>query len=132
TRTLAQTGTYTIVVDPQGAYTGSATLTLYNVPPDVTGTIVAGGAPVTVTIATPGQNARLSFAGSAGQRVSLNVSGVTIGTLYGGSIVSILNPDGSQLATTKVGTRCGSIDTRTLAQTGTYAIVSDAQRADTG
>jgi uncharacterized protein YhfF len=132
TKTLAQTGTYAIVLDPQQAATGSMTVTLYNVPADVGGTIVAGGAPVTVTITTPGQNGRLSFSGSAGQRISLSVSGVTIGTSVGGTVVSILNPDGSQLATTKVGTRGGFIDTRTLAQTGTYTIVVDPQGAYTG
>ena len=39
-RTLPADGTYTLVVDPQGTATGSATLTLYDVPPDASGSIV--------------------------------------------------------------------------------------------
>src|SRR5262249_1550040 len=42
---LPVTGTYTIMIDPFGTYTGSITLTLYDVPPDVTGPITAGGPP---------------------------------------------------------------------------------------
>jgi hypothetical protein len=42
--------------------------------------IVAGGARVTVTTTVANENATLTFAGTAGQRVSLKVSGVTIGT----------------------------------------------------
>ena len=33
-RTLPDNGTYAVVVDPQSANTGAATLTLYDVPPD--------------------------------------------------------------------------------------------------
>ena len=38
---------------------------------DVVGTITPDGTPVTVTITTPGQNARLTFGGAAEQRVSV-------------------------------------------------------------
>jgi hypothetical protein len=68
------------VVDPQGTATGSMTLTLYNVPPDPTASIVPGGPAVTLTTTTPGQNASATFAASAGQRISLVLSGVTMST----------------------------------------------------
>ena len=41
--TLAQTGTYTISIDPQSNATGSAQFTLYDVPADTTGSISIGG-----------------------------------------------------------------------------------------
>ena len=79
TQLLPAGGTYTILLDPQGTDLGSATLTLYDVPPDLGGTIAIGGPPVTLTLGpVPGQNAKLTFSGPAGQRISLRLSGVTI------------------------------------------------------
>src|SRR6266511_3657872 len=130
TRTLPVSGSYTILVDPLGTALGDATLTLYNVPPDVSAEITPGGPPVSVTVGpVPGQNARLTFAGVAGRRVSLRASGVTIGSSPCCSLnLSILKPDGSSLATpTLMGTNGGFIDTRTLPVSGNYTIVVDPQ-----
>jgi hypothetical protein len=133
TTTLPSTGTYTILVDPLGSATGSMTLTLFDVPADVTGSIVAGGPTVRVTVSTPGQNARLTFTGTAGQRVSLELTNVTIGSSVGGTKVSILKPDGSTLvAPLSFGTAGGLVDATTLPATGTYTIVVDPQGANTG
>jgi YD repeat-containing protein len=133
-QTLPATGTYTIVVDPQNTDVGSMTLTLYDVPADPTPTITAGGAAVTVTTTVPGQNVRPTFSGTAGQRISLRMTSVTIGTSTCCSTrISILNPDGSTLVSpTLIGTTGGFIDVQTLATTGTYTIVVDPQNADTG
>jgi hypothetical protein len=129
TNTLPATGTYTILVDPQAAAKGSMTLTLYDVPPDATATIVPGGAAVTLTTTIPGQNANATFSGTAGQRISLKLSGVTISS----SMVSILTPTGGTLASpTSVSTSGGFIDTKLLASTGTYTIVVDPQKAVKG
>ncbi|HEX6699181.1 MAG TPA: RHS repeat-associated core domain-containing protein [Gaiellaceae bacterium] len=133
--TLPQTGTYTLVVDPQGQATGSARFTLYNVPGDTGGTITPGGSPVTVTISTPGQNASYTFSGSQNQRISLNIDQVTLGTSSCCSgKVSIRNPDGSTLVSpTYFGTLGNTfVDTLTLAQTGTYTIFVDPQGNATG
>ena len=127
-RTLPASGTYTVVVDPQGTATGSATLTLYDVPPDAGGPIVPGGGPVTATTTVPGQNAQLSFNGSGGQRVSLAV-GATCCNMK----VSVVGPGGSTLVPpTTVGTSGGFVDTRTLPAGGAYAIVLDPQGSATG
>jgi YD repeat-containing protein len=133
-QTLPATGTYTIFVDPQSTDVGSMTLTLYDVPADPTPTITAGGSAVTVTTTVPGQNARPTFSGTAGGRISLRMTSVTIGTSTCCSTrVSILNPDGSTLVSpTFVGTSGGFIDVQTLATTGTYTIVVDPQTSDTG
>ena len=75
----------------------------------------------TATIGTPGQNARLTFAGQSGQRISLKLAPVTISSSY----VSILKPDGAQLAANVyVSSSGGFVDTKTLPATGTYTIVA--------
>jgi hypothetical protein len=128
-RTLPATGTYAIVVDPPGAATGSATFRLYDVPPDVSGAIAPGGTPARVDMGTPGQNAKLTFSGTAGQRVSLNVSQSSLSQAY----VSIQNPDGSMLVNnTLFATTPAFVDVRTLPATGTYTITVDPQGATTG
>jgi hypothetical protein len=131
--TLPVTGTYTIVVDLVSTGTGSLTLTLYEVPADISGTITAGGSSVTVTTATPGQNAALTFAGTAGQRISLLGTNAT----YGGTDfvcdvdVSIVNPDSSVLAATCM--EGGKfIDVKTLPATGTYTVKVAPVGASTG
>jgi hypothetical protein len=129
TQTLPVTGSYRIVVDPQGTATGSMTLTLYDVPPDATGAIVPGGSSLTTTMGTPGQNARLTFDAQVGQRVSLNLTGVTISSSY----VSLLRPDGTTLGgTTYTSIFGGFVDTRTIQSAGTYTILVDPQAAATG
>jgi hypothetical protein len=123
-----------ILVDPQGTASGSMTLTLYDVPPDATGDMTPGGPPVTVTTDTPGQNGKVSFNGSAGQRVALELTGVTVGTSSCCSTkVSILKPDGTTLASpTTVGTSGGFIDTKTLPVAGAYTVLVDPQSNATG
>ena len=135
TKALPVSGTYTILVDPQLGDVGSATLTLYDVPPDVTAPITAGGQPVTVSMGpVPGQNAVLSFSGTAGRRIALTMSNVTIGTSSCCSArVSIANPDGSTLVyATPVGRSGGFLDTRVLPVSGTYTILVDPQGTDLG
>jgi RHS repeat-associated protein len=135
TAALTQSGTYTVLVDPQGPATGSARLSLYDVPADASGTITPGGASVTASVTTPGQNARYTFSGSSGQRVSLNLDQVSIGSSSCCSgKVSITNPDGSTLvAPTFFGTLGNTfVDTVSLGQTGTYTIFVDPQSNATG
>ncbi len=125
TKLLTQTGTYAIVVDPSQATTGSATLTLYDVPPDVTGTITPGGSPVAMNLTTPGQNGRLTFDGTSGHRISLSV---TAG-LYG--YLKIVRPDGTNLVSTSSTSQAMFVDATTLDQTGTYAIAVDPSGSTT-
>ena len=124
TRTLPANGTYTVLVDPQDSSIGSTTLSLFDVPADITGSLALSGPAFTATIGTPGQNARLTFAGQSGQRISLKLAPVTISSSY----VSILKPDGTQLAgNVYVSSSGGFVDTKTLPATGTYTIVADPQ-----
>lgn len=126
-RLLPSSGTYAIVVDPTGANTGSMTLALHDVPADVTGELVAGAPSLTVAITTPGQNARLTFQGTAGRRVSFTLSAVSIAS----SQVTILRPNGTTLAAVLV-SPTGRAFTLDLNATGTYVVLLDPRVAATG
>jgi len=127
---LPVSGTYTIVLDPDGANTGSATLTLSE---DVTGSVVIGGASSSVTMSRIGQNGRVSFAGTAGQRLGGALSNVTLGTGSASVYVTVLKPDGSTLSTPGwFGTSNGEFDLPVLPSTGTYSIFLDPNKFDTG
>jgi RHS repeat-associated protein len=121
-QTLAQTGTYTIIYFP-GSQTGSLTFTLYDVPPDPSATIVAGGAPVTLTTTTPGQDMKLTFSGTQGRRISLLTSGVTWSNGCCQTL-KILSADGSTLVDSYDYPN-RFVNVVTLPQTGTYTIIYD-------
>ncbi|HEY0873210.1 MAG TPA: IPT/TIG domain-containing protein [Vicinamibacterales bacterium] len=127
TVTLTATATYTIVVDPVGSATGSITLTLYDVPADVTDAVTADGTPETVTNTTPGQNGRLTFSGTVGQRVSVKVGAGPVGT------VSLVGPDRAVIASVSIPIfGVALIDTQTLALAGTYSVIVDYSTKNVG
>jgi len=119
---LPVAGQYTILIDPQQANVGTADVNLYTVPADKSGTITPG-TPLPVTTDAPGQNAKYTFTGTTGQRLSLNLTGVTITSVK----VSILKPDGTTLSTKTVGTSGGFIEPVALPVGGTYKVVVDPQ-----
>jgi hypothetical protein len=130
--TLPVDGAYTVAFDPTGTNTGTATLRLFTVV-DVTGSIVANGPSVPVTITTPFQNARLTFDGTAGQVVTASASSTTwtacVTTQFD---IYLLNPDGSTLAGTFGCWGNAVIAQRTLPQTGKYTIRVDPRELNTG
>jgi hypothetical protein len=128
---LPVTGTYAIVVDPYLGRTGSATITLSE---DLSPPITANGPSVPLDFRS-GQNARLTFEGTADQRVSLGVNGVTIGTGYCCDVgsIALYKPDGSvQLSPLGFGTAGASTATQVLPITGTYSIIVDPYLGRTG
>jgi len=129
-QTLPSTGTYTVKVDPQGTTTGSITL-LLNSFSDITGTITPG-TPLSVTTTTTGQNARYTFSGTAGQQVSITMTGSTY-TGCNAVVVSIVKPDGTTLGSAGIcnGTS-GFLDSQTLPTTGTYTVLVNPQGTTTG
>ena len=121
---LPVTGTYTIVVDPTGSYTGNLPLTLSQ---DLQlGTIAANGSAVAVSLTRPGQRARGTFSGTSGQRLSLHVHGVTVS-----ANVVVLAPNGSTVTSLFLG-QTTTLELGPLAATGTYTILVDPERANTG
>jgi hypothetical protein len=133
-RSLPRDGLYTILIDPQGQATGAITLTMYDVPPDATADGTPGGAAVTVTTTVPGQNASVTFPGTAGGRVSMRLSGSTIGSSSCcGALVTLRDPAGRALAPSAyVGTSGTFVDTIGLPASGTYTVAVDPQGAATG
>jgi hypothetical protein len=126
TATLPADGTYTFVFDARGMDIGGATITAYAVT-DRQGQIAIGGAPVQVTIDTPGQNARLTFQGKAGQKVTVTVDPLAVDE----NDVQILNPDGSNLASGYIYQGGQTLEV-TLPANATYTLVFDPHDADIG
>jgi RHS repeat-associated protein len=125
--TLPQTGTYTLLIDPQGDGTGTGTLTFYQVAADASGSISIGGAAVPMTIGTPGRNGGLSFGGTTGTGIHLIAGSDTIS----GANFSILNPDRSTLTSSSFGTSGGTLSA-TLGTTGAFSAVVDPQGSALG
>lgn len=125
---LPLTGVYTLQVDPATYYTGTiSTLNAYNVV-DQTGTLVINGSSLPISITTPGQDGRFTFAGTAGQVVRALLSSNTIAGLG----FYILNPDGSTLTDTYVSTSTATLGPTTLPTTGTYTVLIDPAGTDLG
>jgi YD repeat-containing protein len=118
---LPSTGSYTIIIDPTGTYTGSMTVSIYNVV-DVTGNMTPGGSSSSLTMSTPGQKAQITFSGTTGRQVSLRLTNTTITSTN----VSITSPGGSLLVpVTTITSPGGFIDTKALPSTGDYTILLD-------
>lgn len=122
-----------VLVDPQGSDTGGASLTLYEVPPDGTGLLTVGGAPFTCDVAVPGQNARLTFTGTARQSLTLKLANITLGTstCCSGQL-TLLKPDGMRLAGPMFFGTNGKTVPLQLPLAGTYTVFLDPQRPARG
>jgi hypothetical protein len=119
TFTLPVTGTYTITVDPRDQLVGALTFTLSGVP-DNTGTTSIGTA-TTVTIGIVGEVAVRTFAATAGQNVTLAVTGNSIA----GVDLLVRNPSGAIIATLFASSATAFRSAFALAVTGTYTITVD-------
>jgi len=89
--TLPSTGTYTLLFTPASGGTGQLRVQLYSVS-DVTGVGTLGGPQIPITIATPGQNARITFPGAQGGRYSIAFTGASF------TANAVLNPFGPGFA----------------------------------
>ena len=94
--TLPTSGVYTVLVYP---YTKHATAFSGQVltTQDVTATLATNGTPTVINLAQPGQQARVTFTGVAGQDWALDLSALTLST--GGQYVSyqVLRSDGASI-----------------------------------
>lgn len=130
---LPVAGTYTIHFNPNGTTVGTATFTLYNDPADASATITPGGSAVSLTTTAPGQNMGLTFAGTAGERVSLLMQ-LTSGLTPGCSPLTILQPNGTTQVYSNNCANYSSFFTgvMTLPVTGTYSIQLNPNALTTG
>ena len=99
---------------------------VYDVPADVTGTLMQGGAPLTVAMPVPGQGARLSWTAAAGQSAVLK-----LGAVGPALKVSVLRPDGTTLLSPSWVFGSGQFAI-TAPVAGTYTIVLDPYDSQTG
>jgi RHS repeat-associated protein len=130
---LATAGTYEVVLSALSARTGTATVTLSAEAGG--GTIGTADAGTPVTIERPGQNLRLGFDGTAGQRVGLGFTASTFGTsrFSGTYRVSVLRPDGTTLVAPQLlNGESADLDVPALPVTGAYAVVIDPDAVRTG
>ena len=133
-------GTYQLWVPHNGIGGGSETLQISSVPADFTSTLTLPGSAGTGTaVRVPtsgnlavGQNGTLTFSATAGQKVSINDLSSTIGSSYTSCVLTLYDPNHTQITYGYCGTGAGSyIDTVTLTG-GTYTIVVDPQSTSTG
>jgi len=141
TQTLTMAGPYQLWVKHSGSNVGSETLQVKSVPADFTGTLVmpaAGATGATLRVPTTGnlsagQNATLSFSGTAGQRASFNVTAASIGSYYTSCNLSVYDPTHTLVTSGYCGTGAPNyIDSVKLNSTGTYTVVVDPQGPATG
>jgi hypothetical protein len=83
-------------VATEASYAGEGSLPPGVVAADLeyNGRVAVGGEPVTVKIATPNKNGAMTFQGTAGQRINLGFSSVSLTQFQ----VSVYGPDGSLIA----------------------------------
>ncbi|HST49687.1 IPT/TIG domain-containing protein, partial [Jatrophihabitans sp.] len=128
TTTLTEAGSYTLVFNPGGTDTGSATVAVYTVPADAVVPVNADGSSHTVSTAL-GQAADFTFPATAGQRVLVGLSGGSYPNCFS---ALLRNPAGAQLNTVWF---CGAatyIDSTTLPAAGSYSVHLDPYGTDAG
>ena len=139
TTTLPSNGVYTIDVQGYASHTGTIALKAYLVPPDLTGTLTptSEGASKSLTFTTPGQNAVLTFSGSAGEKVSLRGSSWSLSdsdpSFASTASTYLIAPSGAVLGeSTREFTASGFYGVQVLPEAGTYEIVVNPEYATTG
>ncbi|MEU4244099.1 RHS repeat-associated core domain-containing protein [Actinoplanes sp. NPDC026619] len=113
--TTVGAGRYTVLLRSYEQRTGSLTVTTSAA---AAGGALAVGTAKTVSVTRRGQDTLLTFAGTAGQNLGLDLNNVT--TVYYPTI-TVLAPDGTTL--TRIGAPGSWIDLPTLPATGTYALL---------
>lgn len=114
---------YTYKIDPQYTQVGTAQVTVYEVPNDISASTTIGGSATRVTIGTPGQNGIVSFTGSAGQRVI--VKGLNSTMTTHGVTLRVNRPDGTFLKSITFTGTSGQMTSTTLPVSGTYTVKVD-------
>jgi hypothetical protein len=127
---LHATGTYQLQFDPKNTSTGSATLTLRDVPPDSRGQL-RPGVPLTLRVTAIGQKAVAHFAARSGQRAAIAYSRNAIPGFTG---VTLLAPSGGQVGGSSDGFYVvrGQLDPVRLPDTGTYQLQLAPEGTSTG
>jgi large repetitive protein len=124
---LPATGTYTLRSKANTAITATATLILST---DLSGSLTGNGStPTTVTIARAGQNARYTFAATAGAGMSLILSEVSLGS---NSRMSVVDPSGAEIFNGVFYPTITSVFDFVPVRSGTHTVVLDPAQDSTG
>jgi len=128
---LPETGDYTILIVPNASAVLHATVTLST---DFTGAVVADAGATVFNTTRVGQNARYTFAGTAGQNLSLVLSE---DTFPGTTDVFVYQPDGSQWRTAALAYSSGPGSSATvplpnLPTSGTFTVAIAPHGTATG
>ncbi len=115
---LPVTGSYSIIVQPANGATGTQRLWLSR---DVAG-ILASGTPAGLVLSRPGQNARLTFAGTAGSLIALQVRAVATNPPGQGIVVVVREPNKALLSSTRLTGAGQTLNPPPLPVTGTYTV----------
>ena len=122
-------GSYALVVAPP--YSVLLTGGSLQLSTPATGSFVVGNPAQVVAVTLPGQVARYTFSGTAGQLLHLNWSSTSVS---GGSsvAVSVLNPSGGTVSSSSfTDGATGGFDIASLPSTGTYTVLFDPAAAAT-
>lgn len=122
---LPATGTYTILVDPVGSYTGKMTLTLST---EVSDSLKMNTAPRPITFSRAGQNGRYTFTGAANQQATIKVTNNKLGNVT----VNLYGPNGILQAGMTSSASSFNLNPVTLASTDTYTVTINPAMTDTG
>ena len=128
---LPDSGTYTVIVDPNDTRTGRITMKLVTPTAD-SKQIKMNGSTQTFTLKKPGSKAFFTFNGAAGQRVFVDIPKSDFPSQCG--IVFLKIPDGTHAGSGCVINHKGNLsdDGYVLPQSGIYTITIDPDDAATG
>ena len=116
---LPATGAYSVRLVTPAVSSGSISLGLRA---ELSGTLTADAAPINVSLQA-NQNGRISFAGTAGQRLGLGAPELTTIPASGTVAVTIVKPDGGNLASFTAYTGSYGLSLPLLPVTGTYTVL---------
>jgi YD repeat-containing protein len=125
---LPVSGTYSVIVQPANGASGTMRMWMSH---DVTETLTSG-TPRSVSLARPGQNARLGFAGVAGASLAIQIRGITTTPAGQGILAQVNKPDGSLLAYAQVTGFGQTLVLPPLPVTGQYALLVEPEPAGKG
>ena len=106
---------------------GSVTATMFNVPADFSGSTTVNGSAVPINT-SPGQNADVTFTGTATQLVTVRVTGNNMGSVT----VRLFDTNNNQLTSTTSSAENFNLTQKTLSANGTYRINVNPSGANAG
>jgi hypothetical protein len=122
---LPTTGTYTILIDPVGSYTGKMTLTLST---EVADSLKLNGPPRPITVSRAGQNGRYTFSGAANQQAMIKATNNKLGSVT----VNLYSPNGILLSGITSSAPSFTLNPVTLASADTYTVTINPALTETG